>query len=517
MTSARTPLVRLRLAVAPLGTRRDRALRLARSALRLWHKQGLPGVWSRTRSRIRRSIHPFAARVLVVPPASLAAPGGDSPFGIDPVSLAAIEAIDQPLDPAVDPGTWQPLIDDRTPQVMRAYVVRILEATNRTLRRREFFPRCRVRVHPGALRNDFLAMALLHQLCAIRDVRLEFPDVERTATAPPSADRTSLHFVDDEVGAIAVAGDGVQTLTCLRDDGGPAHRVNVGAALRQPSELLGGGPQLPRVDVSGGPLSVSIVIPVFDRTDELLAALASVLNQDYPWCEVILVMNGSPQPTLRLAPKIRQLVRSRRYRGRFLILPNAYGGANVPRNIGSFLATGDLLLFLDSDDALASRDFITRLAAVARDVPECDLFYPRTVEFVNVGRDHPIRGTRVSRRPDVVTWDVLYERGNALNNSGVCVRRSAFTDVGGLDPAMEYCEDYELFLRILGRAGQAIPISGAVRILLHAGNNEIRYESQKAEWHDRARRAAVAFHSRARGSSGDRQPPYTDPPPARER
>ena len=454
--------------------------------------------------------------MLTVPPASTIGPSRESALGTDPVSLAAIEAIDQPLEPVADPGVWEPLIDDRTPQVMRAYVVRILEATNRTLRRREFLPRCQVRVDPSALKTDFLALVLLHHLCAIRDVRLEPQDLERTGTEPAGADRPSLRIVDGEAEAIAIAGDGVQTLTCRRGGGTPAHRVNVGTALRQPSELLGDGPEPPRVDASGGPLSVSIVIPVFDRTDDLLAAVASILNQDYPWCEVILVMNGSPEPTLRLAPKIRQLVRSRRYRGRFLILPNAYGSANIPRNIGSFLATGDLLLFLDSDDALISHDFVSRLAAVARDAPECDLFYPGTVQFVNIGRDHPIRGTRVSSRPDVVTWDLLYERGNALNNSGVCVRRSAFVRVGGLDPSMEYCEDYELFLRVLGRAGRARPVSGAVRILLHDGNNEIRYESQKTEWHDRARSAAVAFHSCARGPTGRREPASADTPPARD-
>jgi glycosyltransferase involved in cell wall biosynthesis len=252
------------------------------------------------------------------------------------------------------------------------------------------------------------------------------------------------------------------------------------------------------------PPCVSVVMPVYDRTDELFAALASVLNQDYPWCEIILVFNGSPDATLRLVPKIRQLVRTRRYRGRFPVLPYAYGGANVPRNVGSFLATGDLILFLDSDDVLGSADFVTRLAATARDAPDTDLFYPRTVEFVNVDRDHPIRGRMVASRPDVVTWNVMYTHGNVLNNSGVCVRTSAFHEVGGLDPAMEYCEDYELFLRLLGKTGRAVPVESGVRINLHRGNNEICYENRKAFWHERARESAAAFLARGPVASGGR-------------
>jgi glycosyltransferase involved in cell wall biosynthesis len=504
--SARTLLVRARLTLAPQGTRRDRGVRLAMSALRLWRSKGIRGVWRRARSRLRGKATPApTGRILSVPTVSMSSPGQTVPFGINPVALAAIEAVDQPLDPIASAELWRPMLDDGTHEVLKAYVVRILEATSRTARHRGGLPPCEARVRPQALKNDPLALVFLHRLCAIRDVRLKQQETE-APEGSPSSGLTPLEIADAETGVVEVSSDGVQTLH-LRSRQGPVDcRINLGAALRlDPRELFAGGaPPASRPDGSVDPPCVSVVMPVYDRTDELFAALASVLNQDYPWCEIILVFNGSPDATLRLVPKIRQLVRTRRYRGRFPVLPYAYGGANVPRNVGSFLATGDLILFLDSDDVLGSADFVTRLAATARDAPDTDLFYPRTVEFVNVDRDHPIRGRMVASRPDVVTWNVMYTHGNVLNNSGVCVRTSAFHEVGGLDPAMEYCEDYELFLRLLGKTGRAVPVESGVRINLHRGNNEICYENRKAFWHERARESAAAFLARGPVASGGR-------------
>lgn len=242
------------------------------------------------------------------------------------------------------------------------------------------------------------------------------------------------------------------------------------------------------------PISFSIVIPVYDRTDDLIEAISSVLNQDYPWCELVLVFNGSPNQTLGLIPKIRTLIKSRRYRHNIIILPFAYGSATIPRNIGCFASTGDFIIFLDSDDCLQTPDFISRLESVASNSEEsCCLFYPKTVEFINIDRDHPIRGKLTATRPPLCNWDVLYHQGNVLNNSGVCINRKTFLEVGGINQSMEYCEDYELFLRLVGKGKYGLPFDSSVRIKLHSQNNEIRFEHQSSIWQMRAKKSAESF------------------------
>jgi len=88
--------------------------------------------------------------------------------------------------------------------------------------------------------------------------------------------------------------------------------------------------------------SVSVVVPVFNRTDFLGEALESVLSQNYSGAiEVIVVDDGSDIPVApRFAcdfPRVRFLRQANR-------------GLGEARRTGSLAATGDLLGHLDDDD-----------------------------------------------------------------------------------------------------------------------------------------------------------------------
>jgi hypothetical protein len=413
--------------------------------------------------------------------------GSVGPDGrIDPVALAAIERLDDPLDLSA-PGALEPVLrDTAVPEIVKAYGWRVFEATQPG-RRPPAWPQCRVVAHPQTLARDPLALLFLHHLFAFRAPIVEWIRPESEA---------SLGIRDDEIGLLTVEGDGIQTLTFRFPERGTVARHNVGASVRHPSfDFLTLEP-FPSAPNPIGPM-FSVVIPVYDRTTELMAAVGSVLNQDYPWCELVLVFNGSPPETLALVPRIRRLVKARRYRDRLLVLPRAYGAATIPRNIGGFTATGDVIVFLDSDDTLETPGFLARAAQRVASTDEgCALFYPATVEFVNTDRDHWIQGRLVCARPPRCDWDVLYTQGNVLNNTGVGVRRARFLEIGGLDASLEYCEDYELYMRAVGKSRYGLPIDAGVQITLHRGNNEIRFEANKLDWLRRAQQLAEAFTAR---------------------
>jgi Glycosyl transferase family 2 len=415
-------------------------------------------------------------------PASSAAADGR----VDPLALAAIERLDDPLE-APAPAALEPVLrDPAVSEVVKAYCWRVFEATH-SGRRPPAWPQCRVAARPEILARDPLALLFLHHLFAFRAPIVEW-------TRPES--EGPLVIRDDEIGVVTVEGDGIQTLSFRFPERGTVARHNVGAAVRHPSfDFLTAGPAAPAPNPIGPMFSV--VIPVYDRTTELMAAVGSVLNQEYPWCELVLVFNGSPSETLALVPRIRRLAKARRYRERLLVLPRAYGAATIPRNIGGFAATGDVIVFLDSDDTLEAPGFLARAAQrVASTDERCALFYPATVEFVNTDRDHWIRGRLVCARPPRCDWDVLYTQGNVLNNTGVGVRRARFLQIGGLDASLEYCEDYELYMRAVGKSRYGLPVEAGVQITLHRGNNEIRFEANKLDWLRRAQQLAEAFTAR---------------------
>ncbi len=103
-------------------------------------------------------------------------------------------------------------------------------------------------------------------------------------------------------------------------------------------------------------LSISAVIPTYNRAHLIRRALNSVLQELQPQDEVIVIDDGSLDDTQHV---LRQFTDPRLS---FVYQPNA--GAGVARNHGAALATKDLLAFLDSDDewlpgkTLAQRRFM---------------------------------------------------------------------------------------------------------------------------------------------------------------
>lgn len=86
---------------------------------------------------------------------------------------------------------------------------------------------------------------------------------------------------------------------------------------------------------------VSAVIPVFNGERFVAEALDSVLGQEYPALELIVVDDGSTDGTAAVLDRYGD--RIRRFR-------QSNAGSGAARNRGLRLATGEYLAFLDSDD-----------------------------------------------------------------------------------------------------------------------------------------------------------------------
>jgi GT2 family glycosyltransferase len=101
-------------------------------------------------------------------------------------------------------------------------------------------------------------------------------------------------------------------------------------------------------------LSVSVVIPTYERGDILSETIAMALAQDYPDFEVIVVDQSREVPE-----SIRYLLESPPDHLTYLRLttPNLPGA----RNAGVRIARGDIIAFID-DDVVLDRDYLTGMA-----------------------------------------------------------------------------------------------------------------------------------------------------------
>lgn len=114
---------------------------------------------------------------------------------------------------------------------------------------------------------------------------------------------------------------------------------------------------------------VSVIVPVFNRKEMLLEAVASVESQSYRSVELILVDDGSTDGTGELCD---DLAKGRGSFVRAIRQPN--GGPGVAREAGRQVARGEFLQYLDSDDLLLSRKLELQVEAL-RQRPDSGVAY----------------------------------------------------------------------------------------------------------------------------------------------
>ncbi len=114
---------------------------------------------------------------------------------------------------------------------------------------------------------------------------------------------------------------------------------------------------------------VSIIIPVYNRERLVAKTINSVRCQSYNNWECIVVDDGSHDETVKIVQRYCMLDE----RVKLISRPEErIKGASTCRNIGVEYSKGDCLIFLDSDDLLASRCLKERLK-VLQEFPEVDL------------------------------------------------------------------------------------------------------------------------------------------------
>lgn len=127
---------------------------------------------------------------------------------------------------------------------------------------------------------------------------------------------------------------------------------------------------------------ISVIIPVYNIQQHLRECLDSVLGQSYPHLQVICVDDGSTDESPAILAQYAQKD------NRVQVIRQQNAGPGAARNTGLEAATGEYVIFLDSDDWFEP-DFLEKMVDTA--VREgADVAICRAVEFdTNSGRELP--------------------------------------------------------------------------------------------------------------------------------
>ena len=105
---------------------------------------------------------------------------------------------------------------------------------------------------------------------------------------------------------------------------------------------------------------ISVVVPIYNVEAYLAECLESLAGQTVRDLEVIMVDDGSTDSSAAIAERFAARD------GRFRLIRQANGGLSAARNTGIDAAGGELLAFVDSDDALPPNAYELLLRALDR-------------------------------------------------------------------------------------------------------------------------------------------------------
>ncbi len=197
---------------------------------------------------------------------------------------------------------------------------------------------------------------------------------------------------------------------------------------------------------------VSVIIPTYNRSQVLLRAINSVINQTSKPFEIIVVDDGSTDDTKKAleiyGDKIRYLYRENS------------GRPGVARNTGLENAKGDWIAFIDSDDVWLPDKLQLQLRLIEKAKVPLGLVFG---DYEVVNHDNSLRRAKVFNpsdleclvesdlkegkilKKDLFHYFLIFK--NPIHTSSVLLNRELLDSVYGFDPSLTIAEDRDLWIR----------------------------------------------------------------------
>lgn len=197
---------------------------------------------------------------------------------------------------------------------------------------------------------------------------------------------------------------------------------------------------------------ISIITPSYNQAQYLESTIKSVLDQNYPNLEYIIIDGGSTDGSV-------DIIRKYADRLAYWVSEPDQGQAHAI-NKGIQRATGEWIAWQNSDDIYYPDTFAV-VADTAKRHPEIDLIIG---DMNLIDAESRVLREMVYVQP---TYKSLLAEGMVLSNQAAFWKRSVHAEIGYLNEVYDCSFDYEWFLRLLQngyRAKHVCRIFGALRL-----------------------------------------------------
>ncbi len=210
-------------------------------------------------------------------------------------------------------------------------------------------------------------------------------------------------------------------------------------------------------------MSVSVVIPTYNRAALVVEAVRSVFAQKWEALEVIVVDDGSTDLTAEALSEFRA-------KSNFIYIHQENAGRSVARNAGLYAAKGAFVMFLDSDDILlpsALEDLYQASATDTQFIAGNRVFVDAETNIMEV-EDH-VRPKEEFYDADIRIWAI---RDVFFAPSMYMVDRQTALRLSGYDRTTEPAEDYDFFIRYCDKGLVTYIQKDVVKMRRHESNTD---------------------------------------------
>ncbi|MGG1664102.1 glycosyltransferase family 2 protein [Brevibacillus sp. NRS-1366] len=179
---------------------------------------------------------------------------------------------------------------------------------------------------------------------------------------------------------------------------------------------------------------VSVITPSYNQGKYIRETIESVLNQDYPNIEYIVVDGGSTDDTLAILEEYSQ------FEERIRFISEKDRGQSHAINKGLAMTKGEIIGWLNSDDTYLP-GAIQQAVNALQGHPDWAMVY---------GKGYTIDENSKKQSDYYVApanYQLLFD-GCMICQPAVFIRKNVFLEVEGVDEMLHFCMDYDLWIRI---------------------------------------------------------------------
>jgi glycosyltransferase involved in cell wall biosynthesis len=183
-------------------------------------------------------------------------------------------------------------------------------------------------------------------------------------------------------------------------------------------------------------MKISIITITYNSAQTVEDTLRTVVSQDYPNLEYIIIDGKSKDNTLQIVDKYKDRIAK--------IISEKDKGLYDALNKGIKQATGDIIGMLHSDDLYANEKVISKVAKKFAEDPSIEGVY---ADLVFVNRNDVNKPMRVWQSGEYKEDSFL--QGWMPPHPTFFVRKEVYEKFGGFNTGLKLSADYELMLRLI--------------------------------------------------------------------